>query len=429
MRPGFAARGLGAALMACILFSAAAYACGLSWSKPGSHFDGVDYQGDVYLVEEIGEFDLGKGNMLPIFAAFESSNMRISPYLGSGWVLPLLEAKIVPVDEKTFRLDQPDGRFRIFWRDKDDPSLLSGQGGWKAEIQGDVLRAWAPCGSRMAFRRGRIMQLEVKGRKLDYVYSGSTVSEIREAGTSLLKVLRDSKTSDVTGLAFSSGKTVGFEQGRRPRVQSIGGQNVVVGIDRSLGKIILPGGKTRAFEFAVDGLLQPMVKIDGSREVVWNPATGKIIRDGEWAYQIDDKSLPSEKFAAAAIARTDHGGKRQFWSETPSVKSFTKLHNGVNVTERTFPSGMLAGKLRSVRYDLGDRILEEKYAYDEHGDVARVTMTRSDGNAAVGAVGYAYEGDSVVISGDKDFRQVIKSSDLVKVIPPKLQAKYNEKTD
>ena len=46
-------------------------ACGINWTLPQSHFDGVDEQGRVNYTEKIGDLDLGEGLVIPLYILFE----------------------------------------------------------------------------------------------------------------------------------------------------------------------------------------------------------------------------------------------------------------------------------------------------------------------------------------------------------------------
>src|ERR1035437_4278891 len=74
------------------------FACGLNWSEPVSHFENVDYQGNVHIVRKLGEVE-----KLPIYLIFNSSYGN-SPYAGSGFEIPILESRMWQVDENRFQM-------------------------------------------------------------------------------------------------------------------------------------------------------------------------------------------------------------------------------------------------------------------------------------------------------------------------------------
>ena len=114
-------------------------ACGLDWSPPTNHFDGVDEQGYVEYWEKVADVDFGDGLKLPMEIGFRShyENGAPSPYLGAGWVIPLLEANFVQTGENSFEMLQPDGWTNLFLRK--DTTTLNGSAGWMAQINGDTI--------------------------------------------------------------------------------------------------------------------------------------------------------------------------------------------------------------------------------------------------------------------------------------------------
>ena len=109
----FQLRCLTALVVSFSILSAQAKACGLRMDKPHAHFDGADEQGHVLFAETLGNLDLGENLTLPIYAVFQSNWQSSSPYLGQGWMLPLLESKIVQIDSSTAlvpTIDKPDHR-------------------------------------------------------------------------------------------------------------------------------------------------------------------------------------------------------------------------------------------------------------------------------------------------------------------------------
>ncbi len=57
--------------------------------------------------------------------------------------------------------------------------------------------------------------MTIRDRTLDFVYSGSQVSEIRNGGSTVLTITRDPLTQEVTGMAFKGG-AIEIEKGSRP---------------------------------------------------------------------------------------------------------------------------------------------------------------------------------------------------------------------
>ncbi|MBE2203558.1 MAG: hypothetical protein IAE94_04405 [Chthoniobacterales bacterium] len=312
-------------------------------------------------VEKLGDLHAGKGLSLPIYAVFTSHSGNNSPYAGHGWTVPLLESRMLQVDENGFKLDQPDGWFRMFGRDKNNPNILNGQGGWKAEIRGDTITAWADCGSKLIFNKGRLVSMHLKDRKFDFLYEGNRVSEIREGNLPVLRVEKEAITGEVTGFRLADNRQIRLERSQRPRVQVINNQNLVGGMDQSLSKITHADGTVRTIEYAVDDKLNPTMKL-GDRLIVWNPASKTIIKDGGWTYDIKSGA---GLFDNAAIGRKNAKNQSEFWHRdgAKGEEIFQGIDGVKNVTS-WFTSGQLAGRMRqsAERY---------RQAYDEHGNLMR----------------------------------------------------------
>lgn len=363
-------------VVAVLLHSPAAHgSCGLSWEVPTNHFDGVNEQGYVSYWEKIGEVDLGNDLKLPLIVNFRSNRESSSPYLGQGWLLALLESNIFQVDENKFMMVQPDGLQRWFWRDKPGSTTLDGQGRWKAEIKGNTITAWATCGWKLSYNKGRIASITTpKSRKLEFVRSGAVnlVTEIRENGAAVLRVETDSRTNKVSGLAFNN-QHIGIELADKPRVEALNGRNLIGMMDKSLNKLMLPGGTARSYEFAVNDKIQPTLKItnkaDKERLFTWNPTTKQIASDNDWTYKITGANA----LANAAIGRTNVKKQTEYWFlDEAKGQETTQDIDGIKNTTSWFTSGVLVGKIRKKETtENGTQITAYRAAYDDEGHLIR----------------------------------------------------------
>jgi hypothetical protein len=351
-----------------------AHACGPSFEKPHAHFDGVDEQGHVLYTETLGELDLGD-EKLPLFVLFKSNWTAISPYVGAGWMFALLESKIVQQDENTFVLWQPDGWYRMFWRDKENKNILNGQGGWKAAIDGNTITAWASCGWKMVFNQGKISSLTTSKRhRLDYVYSQGRVSEIQQHSRPVLQVVTASASNEVSAILIGD-KRIGVELGDKPRVQSANGQSVIAGIEQTLCGIRLADGTEKAYEFAVTQSIHPTLKVCGASERIfeWHPQSFLAVADSaqghKWQYEIKPGA---NLFANAEIARKDYSGRTEYWYRDSS-KEVTRSLDGRTTTKSWFSSGALLGKCRLIEEEFnGKRSIKYQAFYNEEGQLVRV---------------------------------------------------------
>jgi hypothetical protein len=355
-------------------------ACGLDWNLPHDHFDGMDKFGYVSYWKTIGELDLGEGLVLPIHIHFSSNQETSSPYLGSGWTLPLLESHIVFREENLVEVHEPNGRTRLFWRDPNDFSLFHGQGGWLAQSLGPTFIAWADCGWKLVFTNGQLVGItSPKDRKLEFVYRNGTVTEIREGGQKKLSVDQESDGSGQKALSFN-GKRIGIELGERPRVQIIAGQNVVAGVDQSLRRLAEAEGVAEEFHFDINDRVQPTLKMrqknqrqlnikepDGAiRQIAWDPLSRRILRDNEWQYDITEPPSPWEN---AAILRNLPDGKREYWYEdVRRTRAVSLKLDGSGRARWNYEDGTLKGLVREERTLHGGVLSIFRPDYDKRGN-------------------------------------------------------------
>ena len=358
-----------------LLLPLKAMACGLDWSPPVSHFENVDYQGNVHIVRKIGEVE-----KLPLYLIFNST-FGNSPYVGSGFELPFLEARMWQVDEGRFQAKMPTGWLWIFQRTK-DPTVLEGNAGWKGVIKDDTITAWAPCGDKITFKTGRIASMKIKEDLYSYNYRDGRVASVEKNGRSVLEIKRDAMTGEVTGLALpGTWETIGLAvTAERPVVESIGGKNVVSRVEKTLSEVTPASGSDGkvTFEQTVNGELNPTIKL-GDQLIAWNPATKKIVKDGEWTYDI---TPASSAFANAAIGRKNAKNESEFWHYDggKGIEIVRKL-DGTQTTTSWFTSGKMVGALRKrVETANGKERTIYQASFNENGNLFREVLENGDVN-------------------------------------------------
>ncbi len=346
-----------------------AEACGLNWSQPKSHFEGVSFQGYVFLVESLGDIVLKDGKKLPVWALFCSESNTTSPYLGHGWELPLLESRIVQLDERWFRVVEPTGWYRYFWRDEKDPTVLHGQNNWKGVIRGNSISVMADCGDRLDFRDGRIVSMDLKGRKLQIERTVDGTVALKEGSSTLLAVQKG-LTKEGLEMKWGNGDLLEITQVARPLVEVIGGRAVIGRKVESLGVITRGNGEKRTWEYAVDGKLRPSLK-QGDRLITWDPTTRHIVSDADWTYDI--KPGEGLRDTNAAIGRTNAQGQKEFWHYNQSNgEEVTVDSNDLKKRKVSFISGLLQGKLRKIEVSQGDSTVAMiQKSFDEKGRLLR----------------------------------------------------------
>jgi hypothetical protein len=334
----------------------------------------VDYQGNVHIVRKIGEVE-----KLPLYLIFNST-FGNSPYVGSGFELPFLEARMWQVDEGRFQAKMPTGWLWIFQRTK-DPTVLEGNAGWKGVIKDDTITAWAPCGDKITFKTGRIASMKIKEDLYSYNYRDGRVASVEKNGRSVLEIKRDAMTGEVTGLALpGTWETIGLAAtAERPVVESIGGKNVVSRVEKTLGEVTpASGGAKVTFEQAVNGELNPTIKL-GDQLIAWNPASKKIIKDGEWSYDIKPGAGP---FDNAAIGRENARNQSEFWHYDGGKGMETiQKQDGTKTVSSWFTSGKMAGALRKREETVAGKTKTIYQAsYDEAGHLFREVLENGEIN-------------------------------------------------
>jgi len=359
-----------ALLAAWVVFKPALLGCGLDWSAPRNHFDGLDEQGHVMFVDSLGNLALQDGTTLPLYTMFKSSWTNSSPYLGQGWMLPLLDSRIVQVDDNAFQLWMPNGRYQYLGRDAGNPNLLNGQSGWKAEIQGNTITAWATCGWKLTYDSGKISSITTPGNQvLEMTYRDGQITEVRDNGAPVLSVSVDPNSGLVDGLTVN-GKTIGLKESNKPVVQVVDGKTVVGQVSPSLSQATLADGTSKTYQFKVDDKTNPELIVD-KRTISWDPVTQLATKDGDWTYDIKPDA---EGAGQPDITRTNSKGQSEFYSLNPWTG--TETVQGVDgvmlLTERFVNAESLNGRLRKVtQIKNGVRTILSKCDYDEKGRLTR----------------------------------------------------------
>jgi hypothetical protein len=345
--------------------------CGIDWDIPRNHFDGVNEWGQLAYWHQAGEIDVGDGLKLPLILGFNPTR-KASAYLGKGWIVPLLESNIVQIDERRFVVTQPDGTIRRFGRRSPNDAILVGEGGWKGQINDNTITLWASCGWRLTFNQGKINSISTpKGRLLSYRYVNGEAVEILFNGHVILSIDRGQDRNFVI-FKYGNNLQATAELGEKPDVQVIDGQNVIGKIDRSLHRLTMANGVVDTYTFSVDDKLLPILKISGEnlREFTWNPANGRLLKDGDWEYDITG----GEEFVSNAnITRVNSQGRNESWFlDRASGREVLQFGDGSKIVKNRFVSGPLQGNLRKQETFFNEKSESQiKYSYDGNGNLLR----------------------------------------------------------
>lgn len=360
--------------------------CGVDWDLPTNPYENVNELGAVSYWDQIGELKLGDTS-IPLNINFRSDRPGASHALGEGWSLALLDANVFQVDERTFVLYEPGGRFRLFWRDSKNPSILNGQGNWKAEVKEDTLTAWTECGAKLVYRQGRIASVSVKGKTIEYVYANKQIIGLTEDANFLLKVETDPTTGSVKALNLRDFGRIVIEKIKQPKIKSISSKNVIAGFTESLGKLTFPDGTSKVFEYPLDERVLPAIRVPSGTTIEWNSTSRLVSQEGDWKYDVK----PSQEFMQpAAIKRVSRNGLSEFWhQDSKAGKIIVQNIDGVTTEKSYFTSGSLIGLHRKTSVTRKGKS-EETYSasYDEKGRLIREVKDDIE-------MRYIYEGDTI----------------------------------
>jgi len=343
--------------------------CGLDWSLPHTHFDGVEEHGYVAYWEKLGEADLGDRLVIPMHINFNSHREASSPTLGKGWIVPLLESHVEPIDENRLNVIMPDGWTFTFYRNG-NTETWRGNAGWVGETNNTLFTITAPCGWRIKFDQGKIQEIENdKNQSLTYRYNGGVATEVDEDGKPFVQVEGSPATGLATGLIIGSQK-IEIAQAQRPRVVTKLNQNLIAGFDQSLSELQWPDGRKQTFTFGTDKDLCPTLAIAEAvlpdRNFTWNAETRQIKSDGDWTYSLQPKQdhLRFDRVSS-------NGQSESFEDDAASGVTMERVANGPEISTYRFTSGPLTGRIRKVIEENGAEKTLYAASYFPSGQVMR----------------------------------------------------------
>jgi hypothetical protein len=226
----------------------------------------------------------------------------------------------------------------------------------------------------MVFRQGRLDTLSKGNHELRIQRDPlNRPTGITENGVTRLALTRDEKTGLMSSLEMN-GKKYLFGYDGKPRIENVGGQNLVGGVEPSLHQITFPqemGGEKETYDFAVTEKMLPNLKITDAlgkeRMIVWG-LDGRMLQNGEWSY----KTTPSKEARAnAAIERTNQQNLREYWfKDDPNGQETIVALDGTKTERSWFTSGMLAGKPRKEITTIGNKVINQNsWNYNEFGKI------------------------------------------------------------
>jgi hypothetical protein len=362
------------ASVACVGWAMAPFSvlgCGLDWTLPQAHFDGVEEHGYVAYWEKIGEIDLGEKLVLPVHIGFDSHRETSSPALGKGWIVPLLESHVEPIDENSMSVVMPDGWTFRFLRNGNSETWR-GNAGWAGETDNGVFNIAAPCGWKIRFADGKIQEIDgPTGIVITYRYDEGAATEIDAEGKALMRLERDPVTGQAADLLIGDTR-IDITLAQRPRVTAMLRENLISGFDSSVSSLQWPDTRKENFSFAMDKDLNPMLTVSGTdlapRIFTWNPKTRQIKSDGDWSYSFDKMAGHLRFTRVSAQPRTEI-----YESDDSTGMTEETTADGAEVRTYRFASGPLVGLIRRIEQvgSHGARTLLYSASYFPSGQIMR----------------------------------------------------------
>jgi hypothetical protein len=353
--------------------------CHAQFSPPQNSLGAANAYGYLQIWRDIDEVDFGKGLTLPLAVRFSSERQQPSPYFGSGWWCPLLEARAYLKREKMLRAELPCGQVIYLRQSKTDPNIYESLDKKLAAVidkdKGDITLSGSCCGE-YRYRHGRLTQIKTpEGRLITLFYNGNLVTEIREEGSSNAPFKLTFASEGIPNGMYVNGRLHGFELGKRPQVENVGGNNVVSGFEQSLAIWRSPDGKTEFYQYEVNSDLSPNLKMIDRNKIeshfTWEVTTGHIVSEGDWRYAVGQVSGQIE---LPTLRRANSKNEVEFryvdiGKGITEVKSVTQGHT---ITEVFKSPGPLYDKVRKVEnVENESKKLVYRASYSEAGQILR----------------------------------------------------------
>lgn len=364
-------------------------------SAPSNNLGSASSRGYVDIWRELDEIDFGKELKVPVRVGFSSERQSSSPFFGKGWWCPVLEPKAYLKREKMLCATLLCGRVLYLRKDvSDDNTFHTLDNRWKGVITDRNIVVSREDGWRLTYEKGRLKELKTDaGRILNWTYAGDALSSIQESGGFItLKVDYDIQGT-CKGLTVND-RYHGFRMDRRPNVQTVAGQKVVSGFDNVLSVWNFPDGKKETYRFEVTAELQPNLTLTDAQDVevqyVWDSASGRIVSEGDWKYQIGQVN---SEFELPTISRVDSKGVHEMVKSNnqTGMLEVESSEGGRIVSETYKVPGPLYNKPKKVtKIENGKEIILSSYIYDEKGKVRR--QTGKDGFTRI----YSYTDKGIV---------------------------------
>lgn len=348
---------------------------GYAW--PYAVLDGVDTEGHVLYVKQIGEIKWREGSF-PIVVRWNSGDEGSSPILGAGWSLPIAESRIIPIDENRLEMRLPDGCLCRFARNPKKPyEIQSGVHRWIGRISGERIDVWshpdAPGAvggneTRMRFQKGRLMELRMWDSILLFRYNNGVLSQVLINGKVLLNIVQPKNSKREWVFEFKGGMTVFCVLGKMLFPTATG-----VREKDTLMEVRFSGATPLVFTYAFLEGCRSMFSVSG-KDILWDTRRRTILEKDGWKYEIGE-AKPGGNTRMRRI-NPDGEIEQDFFDVETGIR-IREAVGGERMVDRRFTSGKLCGKTRwrelylngvlnyriELSYDDVGREVYSKYVY------------------------------------------------------------------
>ncbi len=316
-------------ISAVLMLLCAEAACGFSFRTdcPQGYYKGIDAEGHVLVAEKLGEIQMRKLESITVWAEFNSAETRVSPYLGKGWTLGLVESHLEKIDDNNIRAVMPDGWSDFFVRPENSQNFVAT--GWFGRLnpQSDTFTAWGSSAWRVIFIHGKVVKIASiisSSEDLTFKYPGDLVTEI-DRGSSALVSITMAPSGGAQTIQIGVDK-VDVKMVCAPRIEVAEGQVKQTGDDPALGQLTFSKGGSVSFDYGTNSEKKPTLTVtEVSRTpepIVWNPMTKQIEKDGDWSHQLK----PGEGHNEIPVTRVNSKGQTEY--------HFNDAKNGI-LTDQT----------------------------------------------------------------------------------------------
>ena len=344
------------------------------FSQPKPYLGFSNPQGQIVLWTELEPIVLSDGTLLPLRLRFSGEETTGVSLFGQFWWCPVAECTLVARDEKFFTMTTFGGRTVFLKKDKDG-GMASRDGRYIGRVVSPSETHVEGEGWTYRFVRGRLMGAKKAGVDLEWKYDGSKLVSISErTGTAVLTL--EYIVNEPLPVAIATGKTrYALKSQQVPVVSPVPGSPLVAGFAPTL--LDLSGAfHSEVFPITLetDGTyVMSHERNEGSaRRFVWDAASGLLISDGKWTYQVAAK-----EGHAPIVSRTNAAGQLESYFYDTRKGISEHLQPDGTVVKRIYfiNAGPAWHKIRKLTISKDDKELESRqWSYDESGRLIRETI-------------------------------------------------------